>query len=248
MWQRGAVAIAAGKALVIPVRYCGPPDSGNGGYTSGLVAGALRAAGVACPDGVEVTLRRPPPLDKPLAVTTQAAHAAVSDGDTLVAEARPADAISAVVPAVGYADAVAAAREYPGLSGHPFPTCFTCGPQRDAGDGLRIFPGRLDDGRTAAPWRVPDDIDEATVWAALDCPGGWTVQLEERPRVLGRIAAHVVDVPAAGDDCVVTGQVLREQGRKAVVATALYAPSGALLARAVATWIAVPADFGQQVS
>lgn len=234
--------------LLIPTRYCGPPESGNGGYTSGLVAHALRNAGVASPHAVEVTLRRPPPLATPLAVTADAGTVIVSDGEALVAEARPAEPISAAVPAVPYDQAVAAAREYPGFTGHPFPTCFTCGPQRDVGDGLRIFPGRLPDGRTAAPWRVPDDVDEPTVWAALDCPGGWTVQLEEGPRVLGRIAAEVTAVPEPGDDCVVTGQVLREEGRKALVATALYGPSGALLAHAVATWIAVPADFGRTVS
>lgn len=231
--------------LVIPVRYCGPPDSGNGGYTSGLLADALRQAGADCPDGVEVTLRRPPPLAKPLPVTAAGEGVAVYDGETLVAQARPTEAITAVVPAVSHDAAVDAAREYPGFTGHPFPTCFTCGPRRAAGDGLCIFAGRIADGRTAAPWHVPREVSEAIVWAALDCPGGWTVQLERGPRVLGRIAAQVEALPEPGDACVVTGQMLSEEGRKAVVATALYSPAGMVLARAVATWIAVPAGFGQ---
>ena len=29
----------------------------------------------------------------------------------------------------------------PGLTSHPFPTCFACGTDREPGDGLRIFPG-----------------------------------------------------------------------------------------------------------
>ena len=48
-------------AVIIDRRFCGPPDSGNGGYVCGLTAGFL--------DGeAEVTLRRPPPLDTPLDV------------------------------------------------------------------------------------------------------------------------------------------------------------------------------------
>ena len=38
-------------------RFCGPPDSGNGGYVAGMVARALGGS------EVEVTLRAPPPLD-----------------------------------------------------------------------------------------------------------------------------------------------------------------------------------------
>jgi hypothetical protein len=42
-------------SLVIPSRFCGPLDSGNGGYVCGRIA-----AYVSGP--VTVTLRRPPPL------------------------------------------------------------------------------------------------------------------------------------------------------------------------------------------
>ena len=76
--------------------------------------------------------------------------------------------IDAVVPPVDLETAVAAAARYPGLVEHPFPSCYVCGPQR--ADGLRIFPGRLPDGRTAAPFRAPAQVSAATVWAALDCP------------------------------------------------------------------------------
>jgi hypothetical protein len=43
-------------------RYNGPAGSANGGYTCGLVA---RLVGGPC---AEVTLRRPPPLGRPLRV------------------------------------------------------------------------------------------------------------------------------------------------------------------------------------
>ena len=68
-------------SLVIAPRFCGPPDSGNGGYVCGLIAGYL--------DGpAEVTLRLPPPLETPLAVERDGhGSARVLDGQTLIAEA-----------------------------------------------------------------------------------------------------------------------------------------------------------------
>jgi hypothetical protein len=48
-------------SLIIAPRSCGPLDSGNGGYVSGLIA--------ACTGGpVAVTLRRPPSLASAMAV------------------------------------------------------------------------------------------------------------------------------------------------------------------------------------
>ena len=48
--------------------------------------------------------------------------------------------------------ATAASRIYEGFSNHAFPRCFVCGPDRDEGEGLRIFPGLLEGGAVAAPW------------------------------------------------------------------------------------------------
>jgi hypothetical protein len=135
---------------------------------------------------------------------------------------------------------MAAAETYPGFAAHPFPTCFVCGPERPPGDGLRLFPGRLPDGRTAAPWIVPDDIEPTLVWAALDCPGGWAIPMEDRPYVLGRMSGRVDALPAAGDGCVVMGALVSEEGRKAHVITTVYSPDGTVLALSAATWIAVP--------
>jgi hypothetical protein len=50
------------RALVIDPRFCGPPDSGNGGYVCGLLAAAAGGA-------VAVRLKRPPPLGVPLDLT-----------------------------------------------------------------------------------------------------------------------------------------------------------------------------------
>jgi hypothetical protein len=76
-------------------------------------------------------------------------------------------------------EAADAATRYPGFDHHEFPTCFTCGIDRD--DGLRIWSGRVAGSvMVAAPWAAPDGIassdgtlPEPIVWAALDCPGAW---------------------------------------------------------------------------
>ncbi len=104
---------------------------------------------------------------------------------------------------------------------------------------MRLFTGRVSDGLTATPWIVPDDISEPMTWASLDCPGGWSVGLESRPYVLGRIAAHIVTMPAPQAHCVIMGRLLSSEGRKAQVATVLYGPDGDRLAWSSATWIAI---------
>jgi hypothetical protein len=224
--------------VIIDARFNGPPGSGNGGYTAGLVAAQL-----AVPAGhtVQVTLRTPPPLDTPLRVVRTGAGLAVYDGEVLVAEAKPVRLGEEPVPPVGYEQAVAAAAAYPGFMDHPFPSCYVCGPRRAPGDGLRIFPGSLPGGDgTAAPWSVPGEVSPETVWAALDCPGGWAVISPGRPYLLGRMAAVLHrPPPQAGTECVVTGQVVATAGRKAQVKTALYGPDGALVAQASSTWIAI---------
>src|SRR5690349_16336885 len=73
------------EAIAIERRFTGPPDSGQGGYTCGLVAEALGAECAA------VSLRRPPPLETPLRLEQRDGAVALLDGDELVAEGAPAD-------------------------------------------------------------------------------------------------------------------------------------------------------------
>jgi hypothetical protein len=77
------------------------------------------------------------------------------------------------------------------------------------------------------------------VWAALDCPGGWSADLVGRPMVLGRMTAAVDVRPAPGEPCVVVGRWLGEDGRKTFTASSAYDGEGRVLGRAQATWIAV---------
>src|SRR5262245_6183081 len=213
------------ETISIGRRYNGPPGTANGGYSAGTVAALLTAAPGAA---TRVTLRRPPPLDTEMSVRHADAGIAVYDGERLVAEAEP-DALDEtdIVAPVGYDEAVAASATYSGFTQHPFPTCFVCGPQREPGDGLRLFPGRLHDhNRTAAPFEAPAEISPVLLWATLDCPGGWAVPLEARSYVLGRMTARVAALPMPGDRCVVMGEMLSEEGRRAFVRTTVYSPSG----------------------
>ncbi|MGK5679032.1 hypothetical protein [Actinoplanes sp. URMC 104] len=215
----------------IPARFNGPPASGNGGWSAGSFAQAAgaRVGGPA----FEVTLRVPPPLDTDLTY----AGGEVRDGDTLVATVVRAEGEIPAVAPVDPATARVAAEAYPGLTAHPFPTCYVCGPDRT--DGLGIFPGLLPDGRTAAPWVVPGDVDLRVVWAALDCPGGWTALRDQRPYVLGRLAVTADGLPEPGSACVVVGEATAFSGRKATVLSTLYGPDGTRLASGRATWVAI---------
>lgn len=233
-------------SLVVAARFRGPSTSGNGGYTAGRAAELHGAAGP-----VTVTLRRPPPLDRPLPVSREDDVLRVTDEDTVVVEATAAGETEAaavrhaVVDAVSVDEARAIAQAYPGVVDHPFPECFVCGPAREPGDGLRLFPGRLGDGRTACVWDVAPDIAGRAefVWAALDCPGGWTAPIEGRPMVLGRITAEVDlgRLPAAGDACVVMGRLTGSEGRKVWTDSTVYRPDGSVIGTAHATWIVLPA-------
>ncbi len=246
--------------LTIDRRFNGPPDSGNGGYVCGrLAAHLLLAARV-----VRVRLRVPPPLERVMFVEVSAEGLLLRDpgpdGGT-VAEARALDPAATAgftgdLPLVpGFTDATAAAREFRGFHAHPYPGCFVCGPDRAAGNGLRLFagplPGRAD---VAAPW-IPDaslaapgdpaHVAAEFVWAALDCPGGFAFPLPpDRAILLGELAVERFGEVHVGERCVVVGTELGADGRKHFVRTALFGEDGACRGVGRATWFEIPAQAG----
>ncbi|MEP6892208.1 MAG: hypothetical protein ABI927_00385 [Gaiellaceae bacterium] len=221
------------STIVIPRRFCGPAASGNGGYVCGRLAAFVDA------EAVEVTLRLPPPLDRPLRVTEQQKHVRLLDGELLIAEAVAADLDLEAPAPVPWDVAVAASAGYAGFEEHAFPECFVCGPAREPGDGLRIFAGPVAgvSGVVAAPWVAREGAPEI-VWAAIDCPGAFAVGFSARGEtVLGRMTARVLALPAAGERCVAVGWPIGEEGRKLYAGTALFSEVGDLLACARQTWI-----------
>jgi hypothetical protein len=228
--------------VTIDPRFNGPPDSGHGGYVSGVIAGLL-------PGSARVRLHRPPPLGRRLAVRRDGEGVTLLDGEAVVASGA-SSAVEVDVPsAVGFGDAEVASRAYLGFRDHVFPRCFACGPARTIGDGLRIFPGSVP-GRdlVAAPW-VPEGwltdahghVRPEFIWAALDCPSGWApiAAAGGTPMLLGELAAHLLEPVRVGERCVVLGWYLGGEGRKHRADAALLGDDGRPRAVARATWISI---------
>ena len=231
-------------SLTIPRRFCGPPESGNGGWVSGQLAEHTPTT-VDRP-AVSVRLSSPPPLERPLTYGGYGSVTLLQDGSTGIASATTAPALdSEPAPPVDLGTARAAEAGYEGLIEHPFPTCFSCGTDRDPADALCLRPGPLADGTTryAASW-VPWASDLPLVWAALDCPGGWSAGIAGRPMVLGTMTAQIEALPVVGEPHVIVARPRGGEGRKFLSESFLYTADGRLLARAEATWIAVnPSDI-----
>jgi hypothetical protein len=221
----------------IPARFNGPPGSANGGYTCGLLAAFVGGE-------AEVTLRVPPPLERELEVVRADGRVELRDRETLVAEGERTSLAVDVPAPVPVAEAEAASTGYAGFAHHAYPTCFTCGPERE--DGLGIYAGPVTgrDGLVAATWTAAEETAPEIVWAALDCPSGWAVDDFQREGVLlGRMAARVDRLPAPGEPHVVLGWRVSEEGRKRYAGSALMTADGEVLARSHSTWI-VPTGTG----
>jgi hypothetical protein len=230
------------EAIVIPSRFNGPPDSGNGGYTCGLVAGFVG-------NPAEVSLRAPPPLERPLEVERSNGEVAVRHGDTLVAEARAAALDLDVPEPVSLDDAVAGHREGHRRwdDVHPFPRCVVCGPAREGEDGFGILAGPVGDGGVFASDWTPDpslgdehgEVRPESVWAALDCPSSSPVGNPDGnpPIVLAQLTARLKGPVHVARPHVVISWPIEMDGRKRWAGSAIFTEHGELLAMARALWI-----------
>lgn len=257
------------SALTVPSRFCGPPVSGNGGWTAGALAAYVepltqpgsdpRSTGLPG-TAVRVRLRKPPPLEVAMAVAeADGTTTLLADGGTVAEAVRVEGDLTPVAP-VPYDVARAAEASYAGAASHPFPTCFACGPERAEGDGLRIFPGEVGpvEGRrrVAATWTPHPSLAEQpshesgaepaaahvtlpVAWAALDCVGGWSEDLLGRPMVLGQMTARVDALPRVGAAYVVVGEHRGSEGRRTMTASTLYDAEGTAVARAEHVWVTV---------
>lgn len=223
--------------------YHGPPTMGHGGYVAGLFAARTHGP-------VQVTLRRPTPLDAPLQmIDLGESRFELRDLDgEVIAQSEPTS-FDLEVPAAPSIDAARTAEggspshlEGRGIHGQ----CFGCG-NRPEGEGLRVFAGPTSaDGTTivAGTWRPaewmagPDGtVDTEWTLAALDCPGAFAFIVgETRAGLLGRIQyEQLAPVPADAEHVIIGWQV-GEDGRKKFAGTAAVDADGNVLARALATW------------
>lgn len=236
------------EQIIIHRRFNGPPNSGHGGYVSGIMASYIAPC-------AEVTLRAPPPLNRPLAIERlESGIFRLLDRGISIAEGRPAELQLNIPNPPTLEESAIAAKAYPGFEEHPFSTCFGCGPERAEGDGLRIFSGPVTGSEMlAAPW-FPDAslagktgrVGTEFLWAALDCPSGWaavklkTILFPEAPHILlGRFIAEVKEELVIGQKCVTIGWPIKNDGRKIFSGSAVFSENGELLAAGEATWIAV---------
>jgi hypothetical protein len=227
--------------IQVAPRFCGPPQSANGGYICGLVASRIQQP-------VTVRLQRPPPLDTALELHAMGEGLwAVEHAGLRYMEARATAPLELAIPdSPGYPQAQESALHGPHDSReHPCPGCFVCGPDRAPGDGLRLFAGPVP-GRdlVAAAW-VPDgslargdgSVPPEVLSAALDCPGFHALRTGSRPWLLGEFSAHVEGSVHAGERYVIVGWKIDGQGRKQTVGTALFDENNEICAWARGTWI-----------
>lgn len=250
-------------SLTIDKRFCGPPNSANGGYVCGLVANAMGGSG-------EVTLRAPPPLDRRLDLVAAADDTVeLREAQTVLAMGRPKLPDIGEIPNASLAEAIAAAERtaFADPNTHPLPGCFVCGPARALGDGLRIFVGPVAARNlhqadvVAAPWTASADLAGEDgrvgcefVWAALDCPSGFACQgprlgtSGKEPILLGRMAAHIKQWPRPSEKYVIVAWPTGRDGRKLFANSALLAHDGKPLVIAQTTWLIVgrPVQLGQR--
>ena len=162
-------------------------------------------------EAIEVTLRAPTPLDRPMSVfRTEASSLQVILGETLIADATRTELTLEVPESPTFAAALAAAPKSPSFTpninplmqdGTGFhPICFCCGADVDdkggKETGLHVYAAPVDGFEgVAAAWHpaatfadtdgyLPDRI----IWAALDCPGQFAyLAAGIRTGMLGRI-------------------------------------------------------------
>lgn len=225
---------------IISGRFNGPPASGNGGYSCGMVGAHLEGAS-------RIRLHVPPPLDTTLRIfRREDGGIEMYDGDTLVASGAsvPFDLDVPEPPAED--EARNAMENFPCYEGHLFPTCFVCGPEREHHDGLALFPGPVP-GRAslwACLWHPAEDLvdDEGVIrpeilWSALDCPGYFAAMDGTfRPAVLGELTGELLAPVPGTDPLVVYAWRISEDGRKFYSGTAI-AHGSEVVARAKSIWI-----------
>ncbi|OXE35269.1 MAG: hypothetical protein CGW95_14945 [Phenylobacterium zucineum] len=163
--------------VIVTSQFCGPPNSGNGGYCCGLLA-----ADITGPATAVLKARIPLDVSLQLEIGEQAAQLADDQGNIIgVGRAAASSDLPTVPPPPSQVEAIAAEARHVGHTARYHPICFTCGPEREEGEGLRIFPGQIEGaelGHLACPWTPHPNfagsdglMPPEVIWGALDCPG-----------------------------------------------------------------------------
>lgn len=224
--------------ISIDPQFNGPPNSGNGGYSAGLLA-AFET------DPIRVRLRAPVPLSTPLPVTRTDDGLAVHHGETPVMLAAKSEPLSTPPTAPSLDLAKTGQNQFIDEKDHGLPTCFVCGPHRKPGDGLCLFTGPVDGFNGVADTWQPEDqfcdddgfLVPEIIWSALDCPSAFAITDAENLMLLGEIAVNIIERPKAREELIVTGWASRTDGRKHFAGSAIHRADGELLAHSDTLWI-----------
>ncbi len=238
--------------MVLSQRFCGPPKTGNGGLTAGILVEAVGT------DTAEIRLLSPTPVETSIIMESEKGQRGTiySDSKKVLATLKSIadeDFPEYKLPVVpDLVDAKKISAFYPGFTTHPFPTCFVCGPKREVNDGLRIFVGPAPEqigfeNLMVGHW-LPDQtvasqdgfVRDAVIWGALDCPGGFAAVLgEPKLIVLSKIRGKIIERPKIGENYTVLSWRLQKMTRAFKVMTAIFkSDSKRLLAIAEALWLA----------
>jgi hypothetical protein len=236
--------IAHAEAVVVKSRFCGSPRVASGGYIAGLL-------GRHVPGPARVSLESPIPVDQAFAIERLAdGRVMLADGGAVLAHAEAATLQLEPPTPPSFAEARWASERYLGFTEHATPECFVCGPAREWGDGLAIFPGPLPGRRlVAAPW-APDPtlfdkrgtVRPEFVWAALDCPIGFALleAFGRRKATLSQLTVSLIRPLEVGARWIVMGWPFAADGRNLLGASAIVSESGEL--HALASAVLVCAD------
>jgi len=251
LWERSDIMATQGttgastrQEITIGRHFEGPTDLTLGGYISGIMAVHLDS------DTVEVTMRKPTFMERPLILDTGTANRVfLYDGDTLLNEARPAELDFEIPEPITLEQARKASRRDTVAA---FPNCFGCGSARSEDDGLHLRSGPVE-GRNmvAVDWtpraaavgaKEGEPVPETMVLTAMECPIAKAMELEAMRKpgevaVLGRMTTKVKALPKVGEHCFFMGWPVERAGRRIEMAGTLNNAKGDVLVMCRLTFV-----------
>lgn len=234
--------------ITIPRQFNGPPASGHGGYVAGAFSRFFDT-----PHTVRICA--PIPLETPLAVFREEDRLEARSKDALILSARN-NAVTLTPPDPPPLDVARKAAATPTSFGAGGPsTCFVCGRNRAKEDGLHIHCGRIDAAHAASVWQPHANFCDAEgnalpefLWAALDCPGGFSLPLTHTTYLLGEMTAALHRPVRCGDEIIVHAWHVWSDGRKHFAGVALHTADGVLLAQADTLWIELTPEQAERLA
>jgi hypothetical protein len=232
--------------LTVPEHIWGFPGVAHGGYVAGRLA---EQAGTAC---LRLDLRRPIPVGRRLSIeSTEPKSWTLTGEQGTLAAARVAAPEIKVPFRPSWADGMACVeqRQAAERAGNTFPDCWVCGSGRPAGEGLRVMLGLMTDRpMVAAAWTpgpeagAPgEELSTASVFAVLDCPGGWACRAFAGAPIAETVTAYQTSRQLrpvlAGQPYLVSGWSIGAEGRKYRTGSAITTPDGEVCALAVSLWL-----------